>query len=161
MLRNRSLAILGTALVASLAIPSSFAAEAMAASSRANPEVTAPLAKRDPCMGKGSGCAKGMSDGYADGVRCQPRNPSSHANSSDPDYGYGYEIGWADGWKHSECGGSTPSQPKKPSAKLQQRAAGEAAGESDADDLQRCVRSHYRGHSKSFKNGYLEANPYC
>lgn len=161
MLGKRSFIILGSALVAALAVPTGFTAEASAASSQANTAAAAPSALRDPCDGKGAGCAKGHSDGYADGRRCLQADPAAR-DTGQADYSYGYHIGYREGWDASQCGQKgKPAEPGKAERKAAERAAGEAQGESDADDFGKCKKSSLKGESKAFKRGYRDANPFC
>jgi hypothetical protein len=161
MLGKCSFIILGPVLAASLALPQGFAAEAVAAPSQANLEVTAPSADNE-CDKKEHGCAKGLSDGLFDGRSCLHARPGDSPNSGEPDYSYGYAIGHAAGWKEKGCGGASSSgTPQKQSRKAEQRAAGEARGVADAATHHRCKRSSYRGHSNAFKRGYKDANQHC
>ncbi|MBB2909954.1 hypothetical protein FHS43_001200 [Streptosporangium becharense] len=164
---RHSSVILRSALVVSLALPQGFAAEVLAAPSPAGAGVTTrPAQPEDPCHGRGHGCAKGVSDGRADGARCIAESPGSHPDSGQPDYGHGYSIGHAAGWAQSKCGERAPAQPQNPaepqqSRRAQQRAAGEARGADDAATFHRCKRSSYRGQSRAYKRGYRAANQYC
>jgi hypothetical protein len=93
--------IIAPALVASLALPQGFGAEALAAPSQAKLEVTAPSAPQDPCNGKGYGCPLGVAHGYQDGHRCGSAHPNAGADK--PDYTNGYWIGYKEGWAQAKC----------------------------------------------------------
>ncbi|MGV9776329.1 hypothetical protein [Streptosporangium sp. NPDC003464] len=95
--------IVGPALAASLAIPQGFAAEALAAPLRVDPEVAAPAEPQDPCETRGHGCQPGITQGQLDGHRCIAPNPQGHGDSGLPDFEYGYYIGYEQGWNHEGC----------------------------------------------------------
>ncbi|HUR07862.1 MAG TPA: hypothetical protein VM347_35335 [Nonomuraea sp.] len=156
MIERGSLVVFGSALVAALVLPQGFTMAAQAARSQARAGATALSARLDdPCENKGHGCSKGYSDGYADGVRCQAAQPGGHPDSGQPDYGYGYDVGWAAGRKHAGCGGGGSS------GRAQLRQQGESQGASDANTYHQCVKKHFKGMPKPFKRGYRSANPYC
>ncbi|MEV6154867.1 hypothetical protein AB0L53_31455 [Nonomuraea sp. NPDC052129] len=149
MIERGALVVLGSALVAALALPQGFTAAVPATR-------TAALSTRlNPCDDKGQGCAKGYSDGYANGVRCQPSRPGKHPASGQPDYKLGYKVGWAVGRKHAGCGGGGTS------GRAQSRHQGKRRGAADAARFHRCVKGHFKGRSKTFKHGYRAANPHC
>ncbi|MEV0201315.1 hypothetical protein [Nonomuraea sp. NPDC050691] len=154
MHQTRSSIVLGSALVATLTFAQGFTADALAAASSVETGQTSAL--RDVCDGKGFGCAKGHSDGYADGNRCLPPNPTGSPDSGQPDYRYGYDAGYAAGRARGGCGGGGGQ-----SRKAALRAAGAAQGASDADTFHRCVRRNFRDMPKPYKRGYRSANPYC
>ncbi|MEV0348665.1 hypothetical protein AB0H88_23055 [Nonomuraea sp. NPDC050680] len=151
MIERGALVVLGSALVAALALPQGFTAVAPVTRTGA----MALSARLNPCDDKGQGCPKGYSDGYANGVRCQPSRPGKHPASGQPDYRLGYKVGWAVGRKHAGCGGGDSS------GRAQLRQQGKRRGAADAATFHRCVKRHFQGRSKLFKHGYKAANPHC